>query len=184
MLGSLGGKGVIVSHPPVPAKERETGLAEACRDLARVRGERRSADAEDVAQDACLRALQVDAPDKVRDPVRYVLRIARNLVVDRLRQRNRESLVLNSLAAIDFAARDPVDPERILAGKQELERVLAEIERLPPRCREAFTLHRFKGLSYAGIARHMGVSTSMVEKHIAEAMLRIVRIPKNGEYVE
>ena len=116
------------------------------------------------------------SPDKVRDPVRYVLRIARNLVVDRLRQRSRESLILNSLAAVDFAARDPVDPERILAGKQELERVLAEIGRLPPRCREAFTLHRFKGLSYAAIARHMGVSTSMVEKHIAEAMLRVTRL--------
>jgi RNA polymerase sigma-70 factor (ECF subfamily) len=151
--------------------------------LARSRGraERRSADAEDIAQEACARALQVAEPKDIRDPVRYVLRIARNLVVDRLRRRNREALFLDSLAVAD-GARDSVDPERILAGKQELERALAAIGRLPPRCREAFVLHRFKGLSYAAIARHMGVSTSMVEKHIAEAMLRLANaFRKDGE---
>jgi RNA polymerase sigma factor (sigma-70 family) len=166
-----------MGHPPAPATEDKPGLTEACRDLVRGRGrvQRRSPEAEDVAQDACLRALAVPQPHMIRDPVRYILRIARNLVVDRLRRRNREALILDSLAAADYTARDLADPERILAGKQELERVLAAIECLPPRCREAFVLHRFEGLSYAAIARHMGVSTSMVEKHIAEAMLRIVQ---------
>jgi RNA polymerase sigma factor (sigma-70 family) len=163
-----------MSHPPSPVTNPDTGLSEACSTFARTRGrmERRSADAEDITQEACARALQVAEPNEIRDPIRYVLRIARNLVVDRLRKRNRESLVLDSLAIAD-GTRDSVDPERILAGKQELERALAAIGRLPPRCREAFVLHRFKGLSYAAIARQMGVSTSMVEKHIAEAMLRV-----------
>lgn len=169
-----------MSHPPAPAREGESGLVAACRDLVRGRTAGRSADTEDVSQDACVRALQISQPETIRDPVRYVLRIARNLIVDRVRQRNRETLTLDSLAVADTGARDPVDPERILAGKQELQRVLTAIGQLPPRCREAFVLHRFKGLSYAGIARQMGVSTSMVEKHIAEAMARIVRVSRES----
>ena len=158
--------------------EQQTKLAQACREIlaeGRRRNARGAADADDVAQDACMRALDLPAPNNVRDPIRYLFRIARNLVIDRRRKRARDAALSESLAVIEYGSSDPADPERILAGKQDLARVLAAIDALPPRCREAFTLHRFGGLSYAAIARRMGVSTSMVEKHIAEAMLRVTR---------
>jgi RNA polymerase sigma-70 factor (ECF subfamily) len=158
------------------ASEDRTKLAEACRDIVLEARQRRSAgEADDIAQDACMRALDIEAPQRVREPLRYLFRIARNLVIDRRRSRVRESQLAESLAVIERGSGNPADPERILAGKQDLERVLAAIASLPPRCREAFTLHRFDGLSYAAIARRMGVSTSMVEKHIAEAMVRVTR---------
>jgi RNA polymerase sigma factor (sigma-70 family) len=159
------------------AREEGTGLVEACRALAQrqKRQGKNSADAEDVAQDACVRALGLEQPDNVREPMRYLMRIARNLFVDRQRRKSREAAVFHSLDGIEPRAREANDPERILAGKQELQIVLAAIDALPPRCREAFTLHRFHGLSYAGIARQMGVGTGTVEKHIAEAMLRVTR---------
>ena len=157
------------------APEEPTALVKACRDLVlRGRGHRAS-ETEDVAQDACVRALALAQPDAVRDPVRYLMRIARNLFVDRRRSRQREAALIHSLSDTGSKAGAEFDPERILAGKQELEYVLAAIENLPPRCREAFTLHRFHGLSYAAIARRMGVRTGTVEKHIAEAMLKITR---------
>ena len=156
----------------------QTKLADACREIAaegRRRNSRGAPDADDVAQDTCVRALDLPAPSNVRDPIRYLFRIARNLVIDRRRKRARDALLSESLAVLEYGSSDPADPERILAGKQDLARVLSAIDSLPPRCREAFTLHRFGGLSYAAIARRMGVSTSMVEKHIAEAMLRLTR---------
>jgi RNA polymerase sigma-70 factor (ECF subfamily) len=158
--------------------EQQSNLTDACREIV-AEGRRRNShgavDADDVAQDACVRALDLPSPHGIREPIRYIFRIARNLVIDRRRRRAREAALSESLAVLEYGSSDPADPERILSGKQDLARVLAAIDSLPPRCREAFTLHRFGGLSYAAIARQMGVSTSMVEKHIAEAMLRVTR---------
>ncbi|MAZ89474.1 MAG: hypothetical protein CL693_17720 [Cellvibrionaceae bacterium] len=41
---------------------------------------------------------------------------------------------------------------------------------LPIKCRQAFLLHRVKGLSYNDIAHEMGVSVSSVEKYILQAL--------------
>lgn len=159
------------------ASEEKAALVEACRDFVRRRRSDRghSADADDIAQDACLRALAVEQPARVRDPVRYLMRIARNLFLDRQRSRKRESALFEAATIGAEKSVLPLDPERIVGARQELDIALAAIEQLPPRCREAFTLHRFQDLSYAAIARRMGVGTGTVEKHIAEAMLRIAR---------
>jgi RNA polymerase sigma-70 factor (ECF subfamily) len=101
------------------------------------------------------------------------MRIVGNLFIDLKRGKQREAALFRPLAEVELKPGNAIDPERVLAGKQELEQVLAAIEALPTRCREAFTLHRFHGLSYAAIARRMGVSTGTVEKQIAEAMRRI-----------
>ncbi|HXJ00736.1 MAG TPA: RNA polymerase sigma factor [Micropepsaceae bacterium] len=163
------------------ATEEQT-LAEACATLVQRQQSRasNSADAQDVAQDACTRALALTEPGAVREPMRYLMRIARNLFVDRQRRRSREAAIFQTLDGAEPHVRDAADPERILAGKQELQRVLAVIDSLPPRCREAFTLHRFHALSYAAIARRMGIGSGTVEKHIAEAMLRITRALRDG----
>lgn len=159
--------------------EGETALAEACQSLTLRR--RGGTDGADIAQDACVRALQVKTPGGIREPARYLMRIARNLTIDRQRRRARERMLFDQTPGVETRARDAFDPERILAGKQALACALAAIDALPPRCHEAFTLHRFEGLSYAAIARRMGISVSMVEKHIAEAMLRLMRALHEAE---
>ena len=51
--------------------------------------------------------------------------------------------------------------------------LLAAMEDLPARTREAFVLHRFEEMQYAAIAGHMGISVSAVEKHIMRAIRRL-----------
>ncbi len=138
-------------------------------------GARRAIDGEDVGQDAAVRMLQVRDPATITDPLRYLYKVARNLFIDAERARGKERAVIDRAADLETRADGKADPERALAGKERLELALAVIEDFPPRCREAFRLHRFDGLSYVAIARQMGISPSMVEKHIAEAMLRLVR---------
>jgi RNA polymerase sigma factor (sigma-70 family) len=136
-------------------------------------GARRALDGEDIGQDAALRMLQVKDAGAIGDPLRYLFRVARNLFIDAARARDRAAI--GPAAGLETRADPGADPERILAGKERLEQALALIADLPPRCRLAFRLHRFEGMSYVAIAREMGISPSAVEKHIAEAMLRLVR---------
>ena len=138
-------------------------------------GVRRSIDGEDIGQDAALRMLQLKDHAAIDNPLRYLFRVARNLFVDAERARVRERAQIDPAADLETRPDLAADPEHILAGKQQLEHALSVIADMPPRCRMAFRLHRFEGLSYVAIAREMGISPSMVEKHIAEAMLRLVR---------
>lgn len=70
----------------------------------------------------------------------------------------------------DTAQQDPGTPEELVAARQQLGLIYRAIEDLPLRCRQALMLHRVRGLSYAEIARDMGVSVSSVEKYILEAL--------------
>jgi len=161
-----------VMNRPDSARAR---LAEACSELVRHGRVDRSGDAEDAVQEACVRALEHTAPQAVRDPVRYMARVARNWLIDRRRRLKRETALFDALGDSQLVCNQGLDPERITGGEQRLARALATIAALPPRCREAFELHRFEGVNYVGIARRMGISVSMVEKHIAEALLRLTQ---------
>lgn len=44
------------------------------------------------------------------------------------------------------------------------------LDSLPERCREVFILSRFKKMKNREIAEHLGISVSMVEKHIRKAL--------------
>jgi RNA polymerase sigma-70 factor (ECF subfamily) len=65
----------------------------------------------------------------------------------------------------------PVD-ERLIQ-RQNLAAAAATIRALPPRCRDAFLLNRFESLTYRQIAARLGVSVSMVEKYVAEALRQL-----------
>jgi RNA polymerase sigma factor (sigma-70 family) len=146
----------------------------ACSTLLR-KGEAGTGNADDVLQEACLRVLELKDPHAIRDPARYAGRIIRNLFVDGLRRKKRAKAVfVDSVPTVEVPDDQP-NAERVLAGKEILGQVMAEIDRLPLRCRQAFILHRFENLTYPAIARTMGVSIGTVEKHIAEAMARLAR---------
>ena len=49
--------------------------------------------------------------------------------------------------------------------------MVATIDALPPRCREAFILNRFEGLSHQEVADRMGISRNMVAQHVIRGVL-------------
>jgi len=136
-------------------------------------------EAEDLVQDVFV-AMQVrgaiDEPEKVD---RYLFRVAAHILA---RRRGRQGW--NWAAHAELGELDPppdeLSPERILIANERLARLMSALDALPPRMAEAFVLHRFDEMTYAEIARRMGVSVRTVESFIARAVTRVALLVEGG----
>jgi RNA polymerase sigma-70 factor (ECF subfamily) len=98
---------------------------------------------------------------------------AKNLAVDnQRRQRARDRNVAECAVFADRTGEWP-PADDVVDVWQRLRRVEAAIALLPPRCQAVFLMHRIDGMSYSEIAKHLGISVSAVEKHVARACLLI-----------
>lgn len=124
--------------------------------------------AEELTQETFSRALA--APEQISSHRGMLYHIARNLLVDRYRLQKQydpsQDTDTDELLAPGYE-----QPDNRLENQQYIDHIVAAIETLPPRCREAFIRHRIEGQSQSEVAASMGISTNMVEKHIIRAML-------------
>lgn len=136
---------------------------------------RNTEDAEDIAQHAYLRLQKLSDEKELENPRAYLYQIANNLAVDQLRRGklHMEYVSQQMPAEGETATDDHADhqsPERVLAARQQLQSIHDAMDSLPLKCRQAFLLHRTRGLSYNDIAREMNISVSSVEKYILQAL--------------
>ena len=127
-------------------------------------------DVEDMMQDVALRLHLCRRTDGIENGRAYIYQVARSVVTD---QRRRSSCRQRDRHDPWTTSHEPVDehcPERVLEGKQELERAMQALHELPERTAQVFTLHRIEQMPCAMIAARMEISVSAVEKHIMRAM--------------
>lgn len=106
----------------------------------------------------------------------YILRIARNYLIDLAR---RARIVSFELVADLEDVNKEVDmfaTERQLNARDELRRTLDAVGQLPPRCREVVRLRKVEGLSTREVAERMGISLVTVEKQTLMGMRAIADI--------
>lgn len=135
------------------------------------------ATAADLVQESYVRVYASQrAGPVVRDPRALLYKTARNLVID---QSRRSDVRARFAEPEDEVASDEPDntlgpialePDTALQSQQMVNAMLATIDGLPPRCRQAFILHKFDGLSHAEVAARMGVSVKMIEQHVRTAV--------------
>ncbi|SHF39679.1 RNA polymerase sigma-70 factor, ECF subfamily [Lampropedia hyalina DSM 16112] len=135
-------------------------------------------DAADLVQETYARALalmQAQSPstDAVQDVRALLYRTLRNLLIDQHRRRQlRQHESLEHLSEAEWPLLPAhLQPEAVLAFSQYARAIVAAIESLPPRCREAFVLSRFDGWPHQRIAEHMGISRNMVAQHMVRGIL-------------
>jgi RNA polymerase sigma factor (sigma-70 family) len=160
---------------PVPSSDREKLLRQLSERyrlpltayFARRVGSR--AEAEDLTQEVFLRMVRRLELEDVENVEAFVFRTAVNLLRDRSRRDKSQSV-----RKVEFASRltdvDDLSPERVFDSRQSLTQVIAVLEELDERTRDAFILHRLEGMKHAQIAELLGVSVSSVEKYVIKAL--------------
>jgi RNA polymerase sigma factor (sigma-70 family) len=130
--------------------------------------------AADLTHETYLRLHRICRESPPDDARALAFHIAVNLAIDYQRKaavRNRYGAEIDADTLHDtLAAKDSANPEQILMSKQRFGRLQQALDELPANCRTAFVLHSVEGLGYTEIAARMGISKSMVGKHLAKAM--------------
>ena len=130
--------------------------------------------AADVVQESYVRFLSMQrAGQAIAEPRALLHQTARRLLIDGHRRRAvRDHDELDILLETQQpCAPAHAQPEEIYAYEEYATAIARAIEALPPRCREAFILNRFDGLSHQQVADQMGISRNMVAQHIMRGVL-------------
>jgi len=110
----------------------------------------------------------------------YLFVIARNLAFQRLREQLKQIDVENRL--VNYYGKADDSTLVALHTKELSDLIDAEVEKLPERMREVFTLSRKEHLSYKEIAEKLQISDQTVKKQISKA-LKFLRLRIDDEYI-
>ncbi|HLK64052.1 MAG TPA: sigma-70 family RNA polymerase sigma factor [Bryobacteraceae bacterium] len=130
-------------------------------------------DAEDVAQEACVRALTFFDGFRGEDGRPWLLAIVRNTCYDWLRKNRRYFQMQGEPAELDTTADPGPDPEAIQLRTADRDMVRRGLEALPAEYREVLVLRELEGMSYKQIAQVTEVPIGTVMSRLARGRKRL-----------
>lgn len=124
--------------------------------------------AQELVQESYLILTRTAAEQAIEQPRGFLYRTAGNLALDHLRHNK----VVARHAELESRGEESAAFSIEQDVSREQWRVLLRraIDELPPRCRDAFILHKVQGLSYRETAARLGISESAVEKHLIRGL--------------
>jgi RNA polymerase sigma factor (sigma-70 family) len=136
-------------------------------------------DAEDVVQDACMRALASLEAATVQQPRAWLMTIVRNTAFTWLsKNRSRSVLLTDDAQLLEAAAATELaaspDPEEALITAADQAALASAIEALPHLFREVVVMRDLNGLSYREIAAAIGAPVGTVMSRLARARSLLV----------
>ncbi|PYO10308.1 MAG: RNA polymerase subunit sigma [Gemmatimonadetes bacterium] len=130
-------------------------------------------DAQDVVQEAVLRALRHFAGLRQEDARAWLLTIVRNCCysLHKARRKDRSTVPITNDAAEEVA--DPGSTDDLAIEGSERERVQAAVDALPAQLREVIVLRELSDLSYREISEVVGVAVGTVMSRLSRARDRL-----------
>lgn len=131
------------------------------------------AEAEDITSETFVRAWAAPGPIAMATVKGYLLTIARNLFLQELRKRSHA-------VPLDENLRDPhPGPDEQTETKAQYVAAITRLQQLPEIDRAALLMSAFEGMSYAEIARALGISLPAVKMKIHRSRLALSRLEES-----
>ena len=142
---------------------------------------RNESDAEDIVQEACLRAFRGISGFGDVNARAWVLSIVRNTAYTWLKKhRDPKVVAVDNVEEVADAAGDwnlgPAAPDAGLIARADSARLEAAIAALPDEFRETLVLRELQGLDYRAIAEVTGVPVGTVMSRLARARRRLIAL--------
>jgi RNA polymerase sigma-70 factor, ECF subfamily len=134
---------------------------------------RNGTDAEDLVQEACLRAWRSFAGFRGGDGRSWLLTIVRNTCFTWLRENRRQGLAVEFNEDLHSEDVEVPEAERLLAETSSRETLEKALQELPVEFREAIVLRELEGLSYKEISEIASVPVGTVMSRLARARERL-----------
>ncbi len=135
---------------------------------------RNPSDIPDLTQEVFLRMLRIPDRDAIRSPEAYLFTVALHVAQQHAMQ---VSTIPPSVQVEELLAQLPASPDAdpVLQahGEQCLEAFTRALERLSPKARATFVLHRQYGMTLKEISRELHISFPMAKKYLAKALQQI-----------
>jgi RNA polymerase sigma-70 factor (ECF subfamily) len=122
----------------------------------------------DLRQETYARVYEAAMASRPVSPRAFLFTTAHHLMADRVRHERIVSIeAVGDIEALNVL-HDEISAEQLVSARQELKRLAAAMDRLPPRCREVMWLRRVEGLSQKETAERLGVSVKAIEQHVSK----------------
>lgn len=141
-------------------------------------------DAEDVVQEAYLRAIRHFGTFRGGDGRAWVLAIVRNTFYTWVKHRRLPEDYTVFDAEKHPHPEDTADPEKLLLREVDRQRIRRALNALPPEFLEVIVLREFEELSYKEIAEVVQIPCGTVMSRLARARTRLARILLNADNQE
>jgi len=138
-------------------------------------------EADDLIQEAYAKLASLTTTSNITHPKAYLYQTVKRLILDHIRRSKLVSIEAMAEVAQPAVLEESLTPERILSGRQELERLYRAIARLPTKCRSVFLMRKFDAMPQKAIAAQLRVSENTVEKWMVRAVRMILEDLKTAE---
>lgn len=145
---------------------------------------RNAADAEDVVQEAYLRAFKYFSGFRGGDSRSWLLTVVRNTCYTWMQQNRARELATAFDDEIDNLSSDAANPETRLLSHIDTQLLKQALESLPLEFREVVVLRELEGMSYKEIADIADIPLGTVMSRLARARKRLHQYLTNAEHRE